>query len=114
MADFPSHPPATLLRTTPQASKPASIRALVTFYQIASSLRKWKSGFEYLSVFLTALRLFLDSGSDIGVPEKFAGESIVGFPDPAASGSYNRSRACRSDRWVRARLQRLSTGGSGS
>src|SRR5208282_904181 len=44
MADFPSHPPATLLRTTPQASKPASIRALVTFYQIASSLRKWKSG----------------------------------------------------------------------
>src|SRR5208282_4933201 len=48
MADFPSHPPATLLRTTPQASKPASIRALVTFYQIASSLRKWKSGLRKL------------------------------------------------------------------
>src|SRR5208282_2231145 len=48
MADFPSHPPATLLRTTPQASKPASIRALVTFYQIASSLRKWTSGFKLL------------------------------------------------------------------
>src|SRR5208282_172384 len=49
MADFPSHPPATLLRTTPQASKPASIRALVTFYQIASSLRKWKSGLNHRS-----------------------------------------------------------------
>jgi hypothetical protein len=41
---FASHPPAALLRTTPAASKPASIRAFVTCYQIASSLRKWKSG----------------------------------------------------------------------
>src|SRR6266436_3040409 len=32
------------LRTTPFASKPTSIRALMALYQIASSLRKWKSG----------------------------------------------------------------------
>ena len=44
-AVFASHPPAALLRTTPLASKPVSIRAFLAFYQIASSLRKRKSGF---------------------------------------------------------------------
>jgi hypothetical protein len=33
------------LRTAPIASKPTSISAFVAFYQIDSSLRKWKSGF---------------------------------------------------------------------
>ena len=43
-AVFASHPPAALLRTTPIASKPASIRPFLAFYQIGSPVGKWKSG----------------------------------------------------------------------
>jgi hypothetical protein len=41
-----SHPQPVHLRTAPISSKPTSISAFVAFYQIASSLRKWKSGFK--------------------------------------------------------------------
>src|SRR6266851_1811893 len=44
-ADFASHPPPRHLRTASISSKPTSISPFVAFYQIASSLRKWKSGF---------------------------------------------------------------------
>src|SRR6266852_7695924 len=43
-ADFASHPPPRHLRTASISSKPTSLSAFVAFYQIASSLRKWKSG----------------------------------------------------------------------
>src|SRR5207249_3105861 len=39
-----SHPPPSHLRTASISSKPTSISAFVAFCQIASSLRKWKSG----------------------------------------------------------------------
>src|SRR5216684_816366 len=48
-ADFASHPPPRHLRTASISSKPTSISPFVAFYQIASSLRKWKSGFIYLN-----------------------------------------------------------------
>ena len=57
-ADFVSHPQPVHPRTAPISSKPTSISAFVAFYQIASSLRKWKSG-GYIFV-------PLDSGSAFG------------------------------------------------
>ena len=44
-----AHPPPLHLGTAPIPSKPTYISPFVAFYQIASSLRKWKSGIIYLT-----------------------------------------------------------------